>query len=62
MRDALICLVNTACKLQSLDGDEEEEEDSGGYRKSLHTTLLSFYLYFIAEDAKKEVYVDQVDI
>ena len=29
MRDALICLVNTACKLQSLD-DEEDDDDSGG--------------------------------
>ena len=63
MRDALICLVNTACKLQSLDGDEEEEEeDSKGHQNPLHTILLSFWLYFVADDAKEEVYVDQVDI
>ena len=32
MREALICLVNTACKLQSLDnGDgDEDDDDSGG--------------------------------
>lgn len=32
MREALICLVNTACKLQSLDNgdDDEDDDDSGG--------------------------------
>jgi len=33
MRDALICLVNTACKLQSVDdeGDDDDDDESEGF-------------------------------
>lgn len=38
MRDALICLVNTACKLQSLDNGDEDDDDSGAEdnKKEVH--------------------------
>ena len=59
MRDALICLVNTACKLQSLDNGDEDDDDSGGLHRSV-CMKFCYKLYFIAEDNKKEVHVDQV--